>query len=517
MEKKLISLLLVLLIPFLIFANGSSEKEPVIDESKPADVVLLLDQDCIGVDTNSPIIKMINERFNINVSTMELDSADMYENLNVRIAGGEMPDAFLIKTIGSIPQYVKGGVLHEVPEEMIRELAPNYSAAIDEIDPLLWRIMRYDGKNWGLGNPLSVPPLAMVYNKKWLDNLGLEVPTTLEELEEVLLAFVNDDPDGNGIDDTAGCAERVFSAVFGAYGLRVSTSNGVGFRVEDMQLDAEGLPFFPYIDERAKEPLELLHRWYELGILDKEFITGENHGGYRWISHSFINGRIGLTCAFPRHYLTASYNSEDPLNWGPCMKEFKALDPSNEIVFGPAPIGPYGHSGTEMEPSQGKLIVFTQRAFEDPRRAEAILKMIDAFYADIDYAVLTAYGIEGEDFVNTEYGPTRIIDGMKAREKGIMQFNLNATIPFEKAVRPKQHEFMKEVAPIGYDRISIPMTDSYSKYISNLDVLTEQAYFDMITGKKPLSYFDTFVQEFKKAGGEAAENDTRAVYKENFM
>ena len=41
--------------------------------------------------------------------------------------------------------------------------------------------------------------------------------------------------------------------------------------------------------------------------------------------------------------------------------------------------------------------------------------------------------------------------------------------------------------------------------IATLDTLTEQAYFDMITGAKPIDYFDTFVEEFKKAGGEAAK------------
>lgn len=40
--------------------------------------------------------------------------------------------------------------------------------------------------------------------KDWLDNLGLEVPKTMEDLEKVLTAFVEEDPDGNGVDDTTG-------------------------------------------------------------------------------------------------------------------------------------------------------------------------------------------------------------------------------------------------------------------------------------------------------------------------
>ena len=97
----------------------------------------------------------------------------------------------------------------------------------------------------------------------------------------------------------------------------------------------------------CKEALTLLNRWYKLGILDKEFVTGENHGGYTWYSHSFMNGRIGVTCAQPSHYFVQSDDVTDPNNLGRRMKEFKALNPEGEVVIGPAPIGPRGDSGTE--------------------------------------------------------------------------------------------------------------------------------------------------------------------------
>ena len=38
-------------------------------------------------------------------------------------------------------------------------------------------------------------------NQTWLDNLGLDVPTTTEELYTVLKAFKENDPNGNGIQD----------------------------------------------------------------------------------------------------------------------------------------------------------------------------------------------------------------------------------------------------------------------------------------------------------------------------
>lgn len=41
----------------------------------------------------------------------------------------------------------------------------------------------------------------MWVNKRWLDNLNMEIPTTVEEFENMLIAFKEQDPNGNGIAD----------------------------------------------------------------------------------------------------------------------------------------------------------------------------------------------------------------------------------------------------------------------------------------------------------------------------
>ena len=45
---------------------------------------------------------------------------------------------------------------------------------------------------------------AVIVRKDWLANVGLELPKTTEDLYEVAKAFTEDDPDGNGADDTYG-------------------------------------------------------------------------------------------------------------------------------------------------------------------------------------------------------------------------------------------------------------------------------------------------------------------------
>ena len=305
---------------------------------------------------------------------------------------------------------------------------------------------------------MNQSPMAMFWRKDWLDKLGLEVPETLEEYEEVLTAFVEQDPDGNGKKDTAGAAERIFGAVFGAFGLRCITGvgTGSGFTVEEMQLGEDNVPFFPYIRPEAKEALTVLHDWYEKGIIDKEFITGENHGGYAGLSHSFMNGQIGLTSGQPYTYFVYSsdMNAED--NLGICMKEMVAVNPDAVVVPGPAPVGPEGKSGTEAWGKIGRFTCLTTKATQDPRKVDAFLAMLDAYYSDMEYAKLSNFGLEGVHFKQTEHGPIRIMDGIELRKQGVLQADFGATVLYAKNLTPEKTEYAESITGNGYYRFNAP-------------------------------------------------------------
>lgn len=492
-------------------ANAGQSEEPV-------EMWFLMGSQTTEVNDDAEVVKEIEERFNIDLKGFAVGAKNFEENLNVRIAGGEMPDVMVIDTPAQLAAYVEGGVIAELPIELIREKAPNYAKCADENDDgSLWSTLIYNGKNYGVSNPWRVYPMAMVWNKSWLDKLGLDVPESLEEYEEVLTAFVENDPDGNGKKDTAGLAERSFGAVFGAYGLRCVTGSSTGFLVEEMQLGEDNVPFFPYIRPEAKEALALLHSWYEKGIVDVEFITGENHGGYQWLSHSFMNGRIGLTSAQPTHYLSGGTDTSDPENWGECMKEFKGLNPEGDIVFGPAPVGPDGKSGTEAWGKVGKLTCLTTKGADDPRKVDAFLAMLDAYYSDMEYAKLVTMGLEGIHYEKSSFGMKRLKNPTELRQDGVLIVSFGDTVPYVENVTPEKARFSEEVTGNGYYRFNVPATQEFSNAIATLDTLTEQAFFDIITGEKPIDYFDTFVEEFKKAGGEAAEKSVQEAYKEKLQ
>lgn len=496
-------------------SEAPSSSAPAAD-LPPVQMEWLVGQTSAEVDDNAEVVKMIEERFNVDLKAWYVDSNKFWENLNVKFAGGEMPDVLVIDNLTQLPPLVDGGIVGELPVDMIREKAPNFTKVADENDDgSFWSTMVYKDKNYGIAQPLDAVPMAMFWRKDWLDKLSLQVPTTIEEYEKVFTAFVENDPDGNGKKDTAAMAERAFGAIFGAYGLRCVTGGSPGFKVEEMQLGEDNVPFFPYIRPEAKEVLTLLNDWYTKGLIDKEFITGENHGGYAWLSHSFMNGRIGLTSAQPYHYLNASTDTTNPDNYGVCMRELKGLNPNADIAIGPAPTGPNGKSGTEGWNLAGRLTVLTTKCTSDPQKMDAFLAMMDAYYSDMEYAMMVNYGIEGKHWEKTSIGPKRIMEGVDLRKEGVLQVDFGSTVPFAKIATPEKTKFGHEVTGNGYYRFNSPPVEEFANVIATLDTLAEQAYFDMITGAKPISYFDTFVEEFKKAGGEAAEKAVQDAYAVN--
>src|SRR5699024_2871574 len=119
------------------------------------------------------------------------------------------------------------------------------------------------------GNLYGVPmvqPLArygVLVRQDWLDNLNLEVPHTWDELREVARAFTEDDPDGNGKDDTVGFVDRSYSFKVGFRMLSGYFGAGNNFALND---NNEIIPSF--MQDEFKEAMEWYRDIYENGWMN---------------------------------------------------------------------------------------------------------------------------------------------------------------------------------------------------------------------------------------------------------
>lgn len=135
----------------------------------------------------------------------------------------------------------------------------------------------------GIGAPedysiFSIPQYSMI-NKAWLDDLGLEVPTTLDELHDVLKAFQDNDmsakyygnapgstiPMSTGFDEWC-WGQNIFYAGFGFTNWPADVCN-------DLVLHGDGTVEFICVTDAYRDAVTYFHDWYAEGLMDIEMFS----------------------------------------------------------------------------------------------------------------------------------------------------------------------------------------------------------------------------------------------------
>ena len=223
--KKLVSLLLALVLA-LGCVSALAETDLSRYTSDPAEkitIAWLAGHDTDPIEKDNPVLQWLEEKFNVELDVWFLERENYDELLTTRIIGGEIPDVFMLQNATQFSKYVKQGVVMELPLEVVQQCMPESYQWLIEYDPNCFSAVSYDGKNYGLPrvNGDGRFNYAPFWRADWLAKFGYtdgKVPMTLEECEEVFYHFVNDDPDGNGVNDTYALSLTGMNPIFGAFG-----------------------------------------------------------------------------------------------------------------------------------------------------------------------------------------------------------------------------------------------------------------------------------------------------------
>ena len=464
----------------------------------------------LPVPEDAEMVRYVERIFNVDLDVWNLENNQYEALLDLKLAQGAIPDLFRIRQPQDLLKYRQQGVLAEIPEELLNEYAPNLMKAIRENAPDYRDYGKIDGKYYGIPviNPTNIYRIPVIYRQDWLDKLHLRVPETLAEFEKVMYAFANEDPDGNGIKDTYGLSIEGMNVVFGAFG-QIVFADQLYFGEKDGELVIGAL------EPEMKEALRYLRKWYRDGVVDPEFITGENKGGYKHLSHSFINGTIGMTSMGNYYHWIqdgdyqawGSNGEETPVEATFNAKELTAIHPQARIAFGRPFSGPEGKRGSKAYDMLMSFTAIGADAAKEPGKLETILRILDYVSAnpDPDESAAMEYGIEGTHWQWASSAKEDVIvlppyDKAFSYQNTIGA-NLGMTVPSMPSDRRE-----KWAATLGLDTDGIynaleVATPSLIKYGPELIKLKNKAYVSIITGDKPMEYFDEFVKEFMAAGG----------------
>ena len=301
MAKKLTALLLALVMVLSLTACGGGSKSEGGDAAEGEAETQTEFTIMGGMSAMSPgyqdneVLNQLQENVGIHI-TWDTMSDSLAEQVNIRIAGGDYPDAF--QGVGfsnyDLMRYGEDETFIDLTPYITPEIMPNLSAILEEHPNIKSAITMSDGKIYGLPaaeqmgtagigkeedySIYTIPQFSMI-NKAWLDDLGLEVPTTLDELHDVLVAFKENDmaakmygaapgstlPMSTGFDQWC-WGQNIFYAGFGF-------TNWTNDVCNDLVLDKDGKVSFICVDDRYREALEYFHDWFDEGLMDVEMFS----------------------------------------------------------------------------------------------------------------------------------------------------------------------------------------------------------------------------------------------------
>lgn len=222
-------------------------------------------------------VTQLEEAANVTITWEEV-AADWDQKKNPMLAAGDIPDLIIGgNAITDSDLATFGSLFEDLSDDM--DALPNVQAMFDEVDGAK-SLATFEGQIRVLPSYKRFWPTSVTHqyiNQQWLDALDLEVPTTWDELYDVLVAFKDGDPNGNGVADeipidwspvgTGGFGYFQPSAFLGSTGLGIVGGGGGGYFLED----GEVKNFF--VDERYRDVVEFLNKLWAAGLVSADAFT----------------------------------------------------------------------------------------------------------------------------------------------------------------------------------------------------------------------------------------------------
>ncbi|WP_232729984.1 type 2 periplasmic-binding domain-containing protein [Paenibacillus phocaensis] len=276
--------------------SGADQNENA-SNGKPTKLTALFVKHSLTKDINEmQWLSDLEKKANVEIEWQQI-SADWDQKKSALFASGEIPDLLFNATKNS--DFVQFGGLFEDLSPLIEKNAPNIQNMFSEHPDLKTLSTQVDGKIYSTPRYKGLWPNAtatMFINKTWLDNLGLKVPETWDELEQTLIAFRDGDPNQNG--DTKDEIPMDFNKIgwsftpkllLGSLGLPLSDDAPDGYFTENAQVKNF------YVDERFKTLMQFLQKLYSEDLINKEAIT-QDYSKYQSLARG--NGstaKVGFT------------------------------------------------------------------------------------------------------------------------------------------------------------------------------------------------------------------------------
>lgn len=438
------------------------------------------------------------------------------EQLNLIIASNQLPDLIHWNwgaMSGGIAKYISSKTILKL-NDLVEKNAPNYKKVLDKYP---------ESKKFALLDDGTIPAFYQIdpdsrrtgyagfaLRGDWLEKLKLKEPKTIDEWYDVLKAFKENDPNGNGKKDELPWSEakssnplQVFAAAFGILD---------GFFKDPVS----GKVQFGLLDPKYKDFVSTMAKWYKEGLIDSDFASNDSkaftsklQGDMVGAAYVLVGGGIGNN-----------------------TKAARAKYPNFSLTPVQAPSGPAGksyHPTSEVIQKVGFATAITSSC-KYPKEAA---KMIDYLYSE-EGQTLINWGIEGKSYT-VENGKKKFTDAILKNPEGkspaqaaihyalpingftkVMEFEPYSQINLILPEQLKSAEVWAKADPAlnipSYMQFSTEESSNLSNIMNEVNTFKSEMVLKFILGAEPMSKYDDFVKKIKSMNIDEAVKIYQGAY-----
>ncbi len=428
-------------------------------------------------DDQDVILKVLNEKFNMDLQLNVIES-EYASKLNLQVASGNVPDIMQV-TAAQFAEFLDQDLL--LPIEDYVDQMPNFMATYPDL--LTDETLRVDGHLYFLSG--NRPPEGVVKSyysiwvrQDWLDKLGLSAPTTLEEFQAVAVAFAQQDPDGNGQNDTFGYTGmgaaagqlNALNPLLGAY--------GVGMNDYILQ---DGTLVYSATAPEYRDALEWIKGFIDTGAVDPDMMLMDT---FDQVREKVYRNQVGMIYMSWAEFVKPPYD-----------QMLAEMTPDAKWVQITPPEGPGGvYDGVYNVPgAKNSGRVLSVELAKDPEKLARVLAYLDYIVAG-EGERLVCYGIEGDHYTmdgDTITPTDRVGEVSYAWQHQVMGRN--------------EPVYLATKFPTCHDQIQfaadLPRIDGYNNFVgipkdrnkADLQRYVTEETTRFIYGKRALDTFDAYV------------------------
>ncbi|WP_308638236.1 type 2 periplasmic-binding domain-containing protein [Paenibacillus silvisoli] len=463
---------------------------------------------------NNEFTRYVEQKLNVKVThAWQVETPDAYEQkMGVSMASRDLPDAFIVNE-SQLKQLVAADLIEDLTDVYKDNISPLMKGYYDSYGDRVLGRATFDGKLMALPNTnIGQQYNIMWIRQDWLDKYGLQVPKTLDELNQVAKTFIEKDASGHGKHDTLGISGVPSLAGwnnFGGFDPILSTFHATkGQWVKD----ASGNLAYSSTLPEMKAALGKLHEMYDQGIIDKQFAIRKDP------AEVVANNQVGIVFGpwwISYWPLNDSVKNDPKAEWKPFIAPLDADGKFNTV---------------DQDPTGSFLVV--RKGYEHP---EAVVRVLNVEYngiRKIDPDALNLYKDNPEIVAKWELWPftlqvgpeTTVYDthaqaqaAVDAKDDSSLDTELKGWYAdyFKNQADPKKDlaawanatARFEGAALMNDDRVVVTRNQFWGKTKTQatkwaiLEKLENETFLKIIMGEQPLDSFDTFVDQWNSLGG----------------